>query len=146
MHAIADFIYWDKFPRILLSDTLIFNEQDKIFLGKLSKLYIKKVNILLGTNDTSKIFNYKIEIKFSQDKFYKKKKVIDDYKKLAVLNNYFDEYLNKNINEVEAKKCFNEIQKKYLPKSKLDTLSFADFLKEFEKFKLELSAKHTDFN
>lgn len=135
--AIADFIVFQKFPRAVLTDTLLYNVANNIWLGRKSKLYQKKGKYHLATLTDSTTFG-KSDIRIYLDEALYKKK-INEYKSLAVWREYYENNLKKNRNKEEVTRQFTALEKKYNLNKLAKTLIHSEFLVEFEKFKLELN-------
>lgn len=132
--AIADFIFVQKYPRELLSDTLLFDKSTNIWVGQYSILHEKDGKYYVRTKNASSIFATKKDIRIRLNEQYYKKN-IDEYKNLAIWHKYYKDYLRENENKDYAMKRFYEIEKKY-NLNKLQNHSC--FLKEFERMKSEL--------
>jgi hypothetical protein len=132
--VIVDFIFIQKYPRELMTDTLLYNVSNYKWMGRASSLYQKGDKCYIKVNDESSIFYTKKDILIKPDKDYYLKH-INEYKNLALLHKCYEDYLNKSVNEGEAKKRFFELRKIY----KLNTLlRHPEFLIELDKFKSEL--------
>lgn len=136
--AIADFIYFQKYPRDLITDTLIYNESNKIWVGRSSKMYQKNDKYYVSLNELFVFGKTELRIKL-KEKYYKE--TIDEYKNIAVLHKFKEDYLNKSVNKEAAGKLFVEAGEKYGINKILKKLKHTDFLKELEKFKFELKTK-----
>jgi len=132
--AIADFIFFQKYPRELMTDTLLYNESNHNWLGESSTLYEKKGKYYIRINDKSSLFYRKKDIRIKQDENYYKNH-IDEYKNLAVLHKCYVDYLDVSKDKVDASKRFYELQKNY---NLNQLLNHSDFLKELKKFKSDL--------
>lgn len=130
--AIADFILFDKFPRELITDTLLYNADSLAFLGQTSRIAVIDKNIYISSQ--GQIFGKKIKLKITNNKTHYEEH-INEYKNYAVWYETYIEYLVMNGNNEEAGKYFKEQGQEYQVKSKMDHLSHEDFLIELEKFK-----------
>ncbi len=137
--AIIDFILIQKYPRELLNDTLLYNSDNQIFLGRISNLRINNDIKYVCNNEMSLIFGKNIKIRIKQNKaFYEKH--IDEYKNYAVWYEFYKKYIDNYDNKEDARRYFQDQEKKYKIKLMLDTLKHKDFVEELEKFKNELKS------
>lgn len=135
--ALIDFIFYEKYPRELHSDTLLYNAINHMFFGRTSNILKKNGGNYICTNQESMIFGKKVEIKLNSDESYYKMH-LNEYKNYAVWHQCFKEYLNNNDNNDDARRYFQEQSKKKNIKLIIETYSHKDFLIELDKFKAEL--------
>jgi len=131
--AIADFIYVEKFPRALYTDTLLYNAGQNAWQGSISRLYQKRNSWRIATG--SPHFASRIKIK-PNETYYKEH--IDAQKNFALFREDYEEYFKKNENNAAARTKYAELESKYDIGRLSQTLKHAEFLKEYEKFKAEL--------
>lgn len=135
--ALIDFILFQKYPRELLSDTLLYYASNHMFSGRTTNILLKNGRNYICTNQESMVFDKKVEIKLKPNETYYKKH-INEYKNYAVWHQCYKEYLMNNDNKDDARMYFQVQSKKKNIKSMLDTYSHKYFLKELDKFKSEL--------
>lgn len=133
--AIADFIFIQKYPRRLLTDTLSYSQNTRKWIGRSSILYQKGSNYYTRVTDSSSVFSAKTGMRIVMNTDYYKTH-IDEYKNIAVWHECYEDYIRKSENKVEARKRFNELDKRY-NLNKL--LIHFEFLKELKKMKSELN-------
>lgn len=132
--AIADFILKDKYPRELLTDTLYYRQNDNTWQGKVSEIYQKQEKYYVRSKATLFIFGSKKEIRIKTDENYYK--YIDEYKNLAVLHMFHDEYQKKNGDKANSEEHFQEILRKY---NLSQVQKHENYLIELKKLESELS-------
>ncbi len=130
----ADFVFWEKFPRRLVSDTLCYDENKQNYVGKSSiirsrkgkpHVCVKKDNVVFF-NDVS----YCLENNETEYKEHIKEK------NYAVWHEFWTEYREKNV--PEGVRLFNVIRDERKISKKLETFSFEEFLEEVEICRKEL--------
>lgn len=134
--AIVDFIFVQKYPRKLLTDTLVFDPDQHKFIGRYSNLFLSNGKCYVFSNEELLIFGEKRKIKVSLNESYYKNN-INGLKNYAVWHQYYEQYINNN-NSIETKKTFQDFAERKQIKILLNNLKHEDFLKELEKFKVEL--------
>lgn len=131
---VADYIYTDKFPRNLATDTLIYDDNSSIAKGKFSTISNENGKWYIISNH--EIFSSKINIKVNT-KYYQASK--DKNKNIAFLNKkYREDILQNNIVADSIRFKYESLKKDFNLDEKKDRLSFEEFLKEYEKFETEL--------
>ena len=142
--AFADFIHWDKFPRQLVKDTLVFNSTDQTWSGNFSRLATVKEKLVIDRKEGSvteinyPLFGRKgLHIKENEKRY---KEVYNEYTNLAVMNQYYRAYIEKNGETPEARKRYYSIYEK----SQLDSIKLLDhqaFLLAHKRFTAELEGR-----
>ncbi len=117
--AFVDFIFFQKYPRELLSDTL-FYQDNHIFTGRIVNILPESNKYYICTNQESKVFGNKVKIKIKSNELYYQKH-IDEFKNYAVWHECYSEFMRKNDYKNEADKYFRELSKKNNIKLKIDT-------------------------
>jgi hypothetical protein len=132
---IVSLILFDRYPRKLLNDVLLYNSNTQTWKGVNSILYKRQDKFFLRVTDSLSVFYSKEkDIKIKSDEQYYKR-YVDEYRNIAVLHECFNAYLEKGTNKADRNRKFNELRKKY----NLDKLrKHSDFLKSLEEFKIEL--------
>ena len=132
--AFADFIHVEKFPRALLTDTLLYDAGQNAWRGSTSKLYQKGNAWRIANNPP----RFTSGIKIKPDETYYKEH-IDAQKNFALSRKDYEDYFRKNENNPEAAKKYAALESKYDIGHLSATLKHAEFLKEYEKFKAALT-------
>ncbi|MGN6420906.1 MAG: hypothetical protein ACTHMC_25570 [Pseudobacter sp.] len=141
--AYADFILIDKFPRELESDTLYYNaasqswKSDKSQLAREGKIYRYTSVYTCNTCSVEKEYNIRSELK--KDKKLTRQ-YIDSYKNYAAVNE-FHSFVIRQDTLSRINPHYYELKEKVSFFSNLNTISHAEFLKEFAKFKKEVIKK-----
>lgn len=129
--AIVDFILFEKFPRELLTDTLIYNATGRQYKGRMAVLFEKGPDYYVKLETDSATFNNKKALRIKSDKGYYVKS-IDEYKNIAVWNSYYRGYMKRSVNKVNSRKRFHQLEEQF----HLDTSKkHSQFLVDFQKFK-----------
>jgi hypothetical protein len=135
--AFADFILFQKYPRDLLTDTLLWEPGNRKFFGHHTFILQKDKNYFVYTNENSMVFDKQLSIKIKPNESYYKN-YLNEYKNSAFLYKYYKEYLKSKENKEEARKQFQKQLKEYGFETMMDTLNHKAFIEEVEKFKTKL--------
>lgn len=136
--AFVDIIFIQKYPRDIISDTLFYNNDDLMFVGKITKILLHDGEKYIHTIEESTVFGKKFEIQLNSDEAYYKDH-IDKYKNYASWYQCYSEFLMKH-NKGEARKYFRELEKKNDVKLIMDTCSYKDFVRTMNRIKKELNS------
>ncbi|MBC7950147.1 MAG: hypothetical protein H7Y42_19845 [Chitinophagaceae bacterium] len=131
--AIADFIQLDKMPRDLHTDTLFYDAVEETWKGKTARLY-KKGRTWRIENEMP-WFAARMKIK-EDEKVYKSQ--INIQKNLALERKGYEEYFKEKGSTVEATQQYGAVRKKFDIYQLATTLTHAEFLVEYAKFKAAL--------
>lgn len=141
--AYADFILIDKFPRELESDTLYYNpssqswKSNKSQLAQAGKIYQYTSVYTCNTCSVEKEYNIRSELK--KDKKLTRQ-YIDSYKNYAAVNEFHSFVIRQDtLSKINPK--YYELKEKVSFFSNLNSISHAEFLKEFTQFKKEVIQK-----
>ncbi|HVK49194.1 MAG TPA: hypothetical protein VM488_15145 [Pseudobacter sp.] len=141
--AFADFILIDKFPRELESDTLYYHvasqswKSHKGQLAQQGKLYQYTSYYTCNTCSVEKQYNIKSELR-KDTKL--NQQYIDTYKNYAVVNEFHSYVIRQDtLSRINPK--YYTLKEKVPLFSNLNSISHAEFLKEFARFKKEVIQK-----
>lgn len=132
----VDFVLWDKFPRQLLSDTLYFDDNTHSYIGVFSTICSNNGKICVYVNKDHTNFFHHIP-----QKIYIKEDVIEynkniNEKNYAVWQELAIEYQEKTGDSLLIH--FHKVGQQRDIKKKLDSYSFAEFVKEIDKCRILL--------
>ena len=124
----ADFVFWEKFPRRLVSDTLCYDEKKQNYVGKSSIIRSRKGKpYVCVKKDNVVFFNDALYCLDNNETEYKEHIKEKNY---AVWHELSVEYREKNASG--SLRAFFDIGKERDISYKLETYSFEAFLKEVE--------------
>lgn len=132
----VDFVLWEKYPRQLLSDTLYFDDNTYSYLGRFSTI--------CSINGKLCVYVYKYHtnsLQYLPQKIYVKENVVDYNKNIheknyAIWREFAIEYQEKTGDSLLVH--FHKVSQQRDIKNKLDSYSFAEFVKEIEKCRIIL--------
>jgi hypothetical protein len=134
----ADYVYRDKFPRDLYSETLLPDELDSSYVGPASRLSVKNGRYYITVEKKGTIFGVnKIRLK-SDEKGYQAG--IDKNRNHAVFHKFHDEYRDANTENKNAMLQFWDFYQKKQFGQVIERLKHEEFLVLLEKYKKELAA------
>lgn len=122
----ADFVFWEKFPIRLASDTLSFDESAGMYVGKISNIRSMKGKPYVCAKKDDVIFFSDVTRCLKCDEVEYKERITE--KNYAVWHELWVEYRERNV--PEAMRIFNELREERDISDKLENLSFEDFMKE----------------
>lgn len=124
----ADFILWDKYPRLLVSDTLFFDDHTCCYVGEKSTIYSKMGKPYIHIKKDNIVFFHDILQCIENDEFEYKKNIKE--KNYAIWHELSIEYRKKT--GTNSLIILNEIGQQRNINKKLEEYSFDDFVKEIE--------------
>lgn len=124
----VDFVFWDKYPRQLVSDTLFFDPKTQKYSGKISVIDSRNDNIYISSKRNKEIFFYDISQPIKCDSVEYRNNIKE--KNYAIWHELSIEYRERtNENTLHH---FFEIGCQRNIKNKLETYSYDEFIKEIE--------------
>jgi hypothetical protein len=132
--VIADHIFIEKFPRDLLTDTLVPQKDQSEWKGKWTSLYTKGGRWYISTKQP--FFASTIRIKVNEG-YYKEQ--INKKKNAALLEKERFNYQQKSADKGGSQAYFDSLKNQYGLDEKVNVLTHADFLKVYEQFRIALT-------
>ncbi len=127
--AVADIIYKDKFPRDLLTDTLVYVGSSNSWKDKATSLYNKKGSWYIDAQNTLFASSIKLE---TNEKQYREH--IHQHKNLAFLRKAYIAYREQSSDKMKATETYEQLVKAFDLNAKASKLNHEAFLKEYENF------------
>jgi hypothetical protein len=134
----ADYVFRDKFPRDLYSETLLPAGSDSSYVGPASRLYVENGKYYITVEKKKTIFRVsKIRLKYDEKGY---KAGIEKNRNQAVFYRFHDEYRDANKEDKNAMSRFwNFYDKKHFGQE-IEKLKHEEFLVLLEQYKMELAA------